>query len=161
MGTFILSSTPSSHLSSAPLCGRTEAGMDEGASFNADPRKIGSNPFLDLSHRLFPSFPDLPNGNDGKDLGEDHVEKNKKGDATCKDGPFHPCGMINDHLIGSLGLVSVGTTITKRSSHIPITMEIEAIKVPRGVRVFFKLRMGKGITKQKRNIPQKWGRIPL
>ncbi len=57
--------------------------------------------------------------------------------------------------LGTLGLVKVGTTMTNLSNHIPMTTEIEAIKVPFGVRVFLKLRRGKGMTKQKRNIPQK------
>jgi hypothetical protein len=45
--------------------------------------------------------------------------------------------------------------MTNLSNHIPMTTEIEAINVPFGVRVFLKLRRGKGMTKQKRNIPQK------
>ena len=55
----------------------------------------------------------------------------------------------------SLGMVKVGTTITNLSSHMPIITDKEAIKVPKGVRVFLKLRIGSGITKQNKNIPQK------
>jgi hypothetical protein len=45
--------------------------------------------------------------------------------------------------------------MTNRSSHIPMTTEMEAIRVPKGVRVLLKLRMGMGMTKQKTTMAQK------
>jgi len=111
--------------------------------------------FLNLSHRFFPSFPHFPDGDDGKNLGKNHVEEDEERDTTGKNGPLHPRWRIEHILIGSLGLVSVGTTITNRSSHMPIITEMEAINVPKGVRVLLKLSIGRGITKQKRNIAQK------
>ncbi len=39
----------------------------------------------------------------------------------------------------------------------PMIMDMEAIRVPKGVRVFRRLRMGSGMTKQNKNIPQKYG----
>jgi hypothetical protein len=36
-----------------------------------------------------------------------------------------------------------------------MTTEIEAMRVPRGVRVLLKMRMGRGMMKQKRNMAQK------
>ena len=62
--------------------------------------------------------------------------------------------------MGSLCLVRVGTIMTNRSSHIPIRMEIEAMTVPEIVRVFLKLRMGRGMTKQKRNGPEVGAKLP-
>jgi hypothetical protein len=37
----------------------------------------------------------------------------------------------------------------------PIITEMDAIKVPKGVRVLLRLKRGRGMTKQNRNIPQK------
>ena len=47
--------------------------------------------------------------------------------------------------------------IVKRSSHMPITTEIEAMVVPRIVRVLLIARIVKGMTKQRITIAQKWG----
>src|SRR5512139_1195489 len=54
-------------------------------------------------------------------------------------------------------LVKVGTMMVKRSSHMPIWMEIEARNIPLMVFVFLKLRMGRGMTKQNRIMAQNSG----
>ncbi len=58
---------------------------------------------------------------------------------------------------GSRGCESDGTTIMNRSIYIPMFTEIEAMTVPRMVRVFLLERIATGMMKQVANMVQKWG----
>ena len=58
---------------------------------------------------------------------------------------------------GARGFESVGTTIVKRSSHMPMFTEIDATSVPVIVRVRLFARIVKGTTKQNTSIAQKSG----
>src|SRR3990172_11967981 len=77
----------------------------------------------------------------------------------------HPARMLHSTQVGeymplsrgSLGLERLGTTITKRSSHMPTVTKRLATTVPLTVLVFRLHRIINGTTKQHTNIPQNSG----
>jgi hypothetical protein len=67
--------------------------------FDSNFGKIGFDSFSNFSHRFLSPFPHLPDGDDRKDLGKNHIEEDKKGDTASQDRPLYPGGKVKDHLI--------------------------------------------------------------
>ena len=124
---------------------------------NSNPGEIGFDSLLNFSHRFLPSFPHLPDGDDGKEFGKDHIEENEEGDTAGEYGPFHPGGKIEDRLTGKPGVGERGNDDHKSFQPHPDDDRDRCDQCPVGRPGFIKAEDGQGNDKTEEKHPPEEG----